>query len=313
MSDITALVVLNPEQPVKAVLLPYPPGGIPLPSDLAYTDHPNVFTDVNTLPGLRVGTGIITADYNLRVNDFEILVDANAGPVNITLPLALGTGQIYRVKKIDSSTNPVGVVAQPGDLIDGQGSVVIQTQYDDCTVLDADLSVWDRFSAGGGVIPSDIARKSQYNIFQNLNSFKGLQFTPRLVTADYVLTLLDFEVIVDATGGPVAVALPVSAGNGQYYRVKKIDDSDNVVTVNAVDPDLIDGSISVNLSEQWADCSLIDAAPGYWDNIGGGPAEVPPTTFYIGDNARFVAVTGGVSLECSSDGITWVEQFRYTE
>jgi hypothetical protein len=312
MSDITALVVLNPEQPVKAVLLPYPPGGTPLPNDIAYIDLPNVFTDVQTIPGLRVGTRVVTDDHAVTILDFEILVDASAGPVNILLLGALGDGQITRVKKIDSSANLVIVSAQTGDLIDGQPAVVIGDQYSDCTVIDADLGVWDKFIATGGVVPSDIARLSLANVFLQLNTFKGVRLTAQTVTSDYTLTPLDFEVLVDATAGPVLITTEPSTGSGQYHRVKKIDVSDNVVTVATDGSDLIDGSISLNLSEQWADCSILDAASGYWDNIGGGPADTPPSVFYIGDNARFIAVPGsGVSLECSPDGITWSEVFRY--
>jgi hypothetical protein len=244
----------------------------------AMLDKPNVFTRENTIPGLRIGTRTITADYNIQTTDFEILADATGGDILINLPTALGTGQIFRVKRIDSSSNAVMIQPQSGDLIDGQLSIVFLNQFDDLTVLDADINTWDKFgSIGGGILPSDLARLSVQNIFTNVNTFTGIQFATRTITSDDVLTPLDYEVLVDATAGPVTLTLPASAGNGQTFHVKKIDDTDNVVTIAAVGSDLIDGSISLNLTEQWADAFLIDGSIGYWDNIGGAPLDIPPT------------------------------------
>jgi len=89
----------------------------------AMLDKPNVFTRENTIPGLRIGTRTITADYNIQATDCEILADASAGNITVALPSALATGQIFRVKRIDSSGNMVTVLAQTTDLIDGQGIV----------------------------------------------------------------------------------------------------------------------------------------------------------------------------------------------
>lgn len=245
----------------------------------AMLDKPNVFTRENTIPGLRIGTRTITADYAIQATDCEILADASGGNITLTLPAALATGQIFRVKRVDASGNNVTVVAQSTDLIDGQSSVLLPTQYDDVMVFDADISVWDKFSSiGGGVLPSDLARLSVQNIFSNINTFTGVQFATRTITADDVLTPIDYELLVDATAGPVTVTLPTSAANGQTFHIKKIDDTANIVTIAAQGGDLIDGSVSVNLAEQWADAFLIDAAVGYWDNIGGAPLDLPPTT-----------------------------------
>src|SRR6266436_2191760 len=93
-----------------------------LKAPLAVLRLPNVFQDVQTIPGLRIGTDVITADYNVQVTDFELSGDATAGQFSFFLPMALGTGQMLRFKKIDSSSNLIIISPQSGDLIDGDAS-----------------------------------------------------------------------------------------------------------------------------------------------------------------------------------------------
>ncbi len=106
----------------------------------------------------------------------------------------------------------------------------------------------------------------------------GFRVGTKTIGSDYLLTLNDFEVLVDATAGPVTVSLPPSLGAGQYYRVKKIDSTDNVITIQPAGDDLINDSLSVNLTDQWDDGTLIDAALGLWDNVGSSGTEnlIPP-------------------------------------
>ncbi len=94
----------------------------------------------------------------------------------------------------------------------------------------------------------------------------GLRVASQVVSVDYDLLATDCVVLVNASNAPVTISLPQSLGNGQIYRVKKIDDTDNVVTVEALDPDVIDDSSSVALVDQFAGVTVIDAAPNFWDN-----------------------------------------------
>lgn len=248
------------------------PGSLPVSSELSGFAHlslPNVFTDVNTFAGgIRFAEKTVTTNYTITHNDYEILVDASGGAVVITLPLALGDGQLYRIKKIDSSGNTVTVVPQSGDLIDGSTGIFLTTQWDATSLIDASLNYWDKVSDPLGTFPADVARKGLPNVFTDLNTFTGIRVATQTVTTDTTLTTLDYETLVDATLGPVTVTLPPSTGSGQQYRVKKIDASANIVTVAADGSDLIDGSISLNFFDQYADCTLVDAALGYWDNTG---------------------------------------------
>ena len=91
--------------------------------------------------------------------------------------------------------------------------------------------------------------------------------TPGALTGAYVLRQQD-EIIVaiaanlvvgietiilaDASGGPLTVTLPVASTTiGRRILVKKIDPSDNVVTVNVAGGGTIDGAAAVLLSTQY--------------------------------------------------------------
>lgn len=65
-----------------------------------------------------------------------ILVDAISGSIAITLPdTNHHYGKWFCIKKIDSSTNAVNVNPQSGQLIDGEASKSITTQYNSLFIL----------------------------------------------------------------------------------------------------------------------------------------------------------------------------------
>ena len=75
----------------------------------------------------------VTASYTVLPSDGTIFVDCTAGSVPILLPAAAsaivnGQGQRVRVKKIDTTPNPVTITAT-GGLIDGVPNAVIGTPY----------------------------------------------------------------------------------------------------------------------------------------------------------------------------------------
>lgn len=79
--------------------------------------------------GMTLGAGAAkTADYMLTANDYAVRFDASGAARTATLPASPNTGQIYVVKKIDSSGNTV-TVAGNGKTIDGASSVGISAQW----------------------------------------------------------------------------------------------------------------------------------------------------------------------------------------
>jgi hypothetical protein len=257
------------EQPIVAfqvteTVAPGLGGGGIIPSDVARLSLPNVFQRENTFSGIRLGNiVIVTTDYNALPTDCVILVNAVGGPVSITLQPSTGNGQLYRVKKIDTSSNAVTVEAQAGDVFDGgETEIDISSFRHGVLVIDAALNYWDI------VISPNVAYTDAPNVFTEVNFFSGLRVKPRTVTTSVSLFVTDFEILADATSGSLSLMLPFSLGNGQMYHIKKIDDTLNVVTITPQTGDLIDGAISVSLTTPRADAWLIAAAPTYWDNTG---------------------------------------------
>lgn len=71
----------------------------------------------------------VTENYSVLLTDNKILVDATLAEVRITLPLAeLCPGTEYKIKKIDSSTNPMVIVGISSDTIDSKSAIVSKVQ-----------------------------------------------------------------------------------------------------------------------------------------------------------------------------------------
>ena len=87
------------------------------------------------------------SNYTASVStDNVILVDATAGNVNITLPLASAMYSslktvVFTIKKIDSSIHVVNILPSGSDTIDGTSSKVLNTQFQSL----------DIFSSGGNL------------------------------------------------------------------------------------------------------------------------------------------------------------------
>ncbi len=72
----------------------------------------------------------VTSDYTATTDDDVILVDATSGSVTITLPSAVGiSGEVYHVKKIDSTNNTVIIESEGSSTIDGETSEFIMVQW----------------------------------------------------------------------------------------------------------------------------------------------------------------------------------------
>lgn len=243
-------------------------------TDVARLSLPNVFEQVNTLPGVRLGARIVEGvdAYQVTVLDYTIIVPATTGPVTVTLPLGLGTGQIYRIKRDSSSSYPVTVETQPGDTINGDSSVVLDDSNVEAILYDIDLGLWDRQSG----LTGDFAKLSVANVFTDVNTFNGIRLISKTVAVDYVLTPQDAVLLVNAAGGPITIFLPPSNGQGQSYWISKADGTDEIATIQADGTDLIDDSTSLNFTKEGASVQVIDAEVGVWRTIGVKDALVLP-------------------------------------
>lgn len=81
----------------------------------------------------------------------------------------------------------------------------------------------------------------------------------------YTLTAEDGLVIADASGGTFTLTLPTAVGiTGRVYRVKKIDATANVVTVDANGAETIDGAVTATLTIQYEAITVVSDGTEWW-------------------------------------------------
>lgn len=77
-----------------------------------------------------------TANYTVLQSDDVIRADATSGAITITLPTAVGnTGEVFHIKKIDSSVNAVTIATTSSQTIDGVTTQTLGVQYKNLTVV----------------------------------------------------------------------------------------------------------------------------------------------------------------------------------
>ncbi len=105
--------------------------------------------------GLRIACLGVSSNFTFTTSYFDYFADASLGAITGSLPAATGSGQIYRCKKIDSTSNVVTVAADGSDLIDDSISINLVDQWSDCVIIDAATGYWDAWilGSGGGVTP----------------------------------------------------------------------------------------------------------------------------------------------------------------
>jgi hypothetical protein len=298
-------------------------GGFPIiPSDIARLSLPNVFLRENTFPGLRLTPHLVTSDVTLTALYSEVVVDCSIlnQDITVTLPPALATGQLFRIKRKDDTAHTVFIITSGTDVIDDGQTIVPLAAFQTVTLSDAVEGFWDMgLFLPPFVLPANLALLDQPNLFTDVNSFAGLRLSRKIVSSDYDVQPNDFAIYVQGATGDVNINLPqalVDDGRGQYLRVKKLDDTEDVVAINAFLGDTIDGSISVNLTELYADAQLLEAAVGYWDNTGSAAGGGGNGTANFGPfgRVRDLSPIHGFAFDVLDvDNVTWVEQIRYTE
>jgi hypothetical protein len=99
--------------------------------------------------------------------------------------------------------------------------------------------------------------------FEVLSS--GITHPVRTETTSYLATLLDEVILCDATLGPITITLPTAVGNaGKLYSVKKIDSSNNRVTVDGNGAEPIDGDLDFDLKKQHEVIQVVADGTGWW-------------------------------------------------
>ncbi len=82
-----------------------------------------------------------------------IRCNASGGNVTLDLPAALGTGDAYTFKRIDSSANACTIAAHGTDLIDGNATLPLTAMDQNVALIDAAVGAWDVRAAGANAFP----------------------------------------------------------------------------------------------------------------------------------------------------------------
>jgi hypothetical protein len=145
---------------------------------LVHSQIENTFTAVNNFSGLRVRSKTVTDIYNIQDTDYEILVDCSVlnKDIEVILPLSLGNGQMYHIKKIDTTNHIVSITTQGADEIDGANSVSFSNPGSDSWLIAGAPDYWDNTGPSNVVIiPATIpATPTTLNGVIDLLEFYGL-------------------------------------------------------------------------------------------------------------------------------------------
>lgn len=77
-------------------------------------------------------------------------------------------------------------------------------------------------------------------------------------TATYTALDTDHVILCDASTGAFTITLPASAGRtGRMYYIKKIDSSDNPVTIDPNASELLDGGLTAVLTSQYISLTIV--------------------------------------------------------
>ncbi len=200
----------------------YPVDNVISLSDFDFSGLTASVADLNS----TTTTGLLkTANYAIQLTDRgkTILASASAGKIDINLLAVLTAQNGYRItiKKVDTSLNEVEVISSIPELIEGRTSYILY-DYNDFIEILCNGSGWK-------VVASQIR-----------GTIVGLTAAP-----SPVLSLTDnFKTFnCDASGGSFTIPLPASASVAKGYMIsfKKIDSSENTITIRADGSEKIDG------------------------------------------------------------------------
>lgn len=166
-------------------------------------------------------------------------------------------------------------------------------------------------------------------VFQLLSAFHGaVNSSVREVTADDSVLASDEVLLVDASGGDVTLSLPSAAFYFRRLLVKRIDASDNTVTVSALSGQTIEGQSEVTLDSKWAGLDITARGEDSWIQASYSAAAVSlrPRVFELSDTSltlagehvfNYVVTTAGsaVTLTINDDDSVfqagdWVRLFQ---
>lgn len=150
-----------------------------------------------------------TQSYTLTSQDQVLLVDASAGNITITVPLAANGRAVWVVWRVDSSEHTVTLARSGADTGTGPTSIT-----------------------GAGVavsVVSDGNSKVHFSAASAGSSSSGAAVEVRTVDVDSTLQATDEVVLVDTTGAPRTITVPAANGGERGWTLINIGPNDATI------------------------------------------------------------------------------------
>lgn len=97
------------------------------------------------------------------------------------------------------------------------------------------------------------------------NGLEFVYFPIRTTLINTTLTVDDYTVLINATGGNTTVTLPdATTVTGIIYNIKKVDVTTNIVTISAVGGQTIDNILSQTLTVQFQSMTIQSNGSNWW-------------------------------------------------
>jgi len=236
-----------------------------------------VVKEFNT--NFRVGQGgLIEINGNFTINPSNkprmVEVDATAGPVTVTLPLALGIGgKRTCIIKTDSSSNVVTIAANAADTVNGAATDSVSAQFENVDYISDNENAWLKVGVGsggggGGVSLDQLGVCDEWWIYDEMihPTLAGVLThwitNPSLIAGTFVVPVARGGVVRFGTASNNtnnAVNLQTCAGGGTIIidggkflyraRVKLQDATGSIFYVGGMGPQLPQGNNAVTLAQ----------------------------------------------------------------
>jgi hypothetical protein len=87
----------------------------------------------------------------------------------------------------------------------------------------------------------------------------------RTVSINTTILLTDYTVLVDATSGNLIITLPTAvSASGYAFNIKKIDSSVNTVMLDGNGVEVIDGTLTKIISNQYSSITVQSNGTGWY-------------------------------------------------
>ncbi|MCO6149719.1 hypothetical protein NHE85_16625, partial [Flavobacterium sp. NRK1] len=173
----------------------------------------------------KILNGTIATEDIASTGDNKVLTTADDGTVTWIDKTELAIEPWNKENSTDKATSNGSNIYQTGSIGIGDfSSAAVSEKLD---VKDGNVKIRDINGVAGSVTDKVVVADSN-GVLKTVSSMPGI----RTETTDYLAVLADETILADAVTADVTVTLPDEPITGKKYYIKKIDTSDNKVTIS---------------------------------------------------------------------------------